>query len=145
MAGSLTGTDSWFGDPVAKVSAHFGIGKAGQVHQYVRVADTAYHAGVIDIQPGNVLPSILHGKGNPNHWAIGIEHEGELSDDWTDEMVEASAKLLAWIAVTYTIVLDRDHILTHHQIKNSKPCPGPKAPIDQIIARAIQITQGQLT
>jgi hypothetical protein len=35
MEGTLGGTDDWFNNPASKVSAHYGIGRNGQVHQYV--------------------------------------------------------------------------------------------------------------
>src|SRR5205814_10677286 len=47
MDGTLTGTDSWFNNPQAQVSAHYGIGRGGEVHQYVDEKDTAFHAGTV--------------------------------------------------------------------------------------------------
>ena len=47
MQGSLTGTDHWFQNPNAQVSAHFGIGKDGSVHQYV---DTAFMGYLVDAE-----------------------------------------------------------------------------------------------
>ena len=34
MDGSLIGTDSWFNDAKSQVSAHYGVGRTGEVHQY---------------------------------------------------------------------------------------------------------------
>jgi N-acetylmuramoyl-L-alanine amidase len=45
MGGTLAGTDSWFNNPHAGASSHFGVGKSGQIHQYVGESDTAFHAG----------------------------------------------------------------------------------------------------
>lgn len=47
MDGSLSGTDAWFASQASEVSAHYGIGKAGEVHQYVEEADTAFHCGTV--------------------------------------------------------------------------------------------------
>ena len=47
MDGSLSGTDSWFNNPASGVSAHYGVGKDGVIHQYVQENDTAFHAGTI--------------------------------------------------------------------------------------------------
>ena len=44
MQGTLAGTDSWFRNPAAEVSAHFGVGKDGTVIQWVDTSDTAWHA-----------------------------------------------------------------------------------------------------
>lgn len=58
MAGTLAGTDAHFANPASQVSAHYGIGKQGQIHQYVKEEDTAFHAGTVDrptwalIKPG---------------------------------------------------------------------------------------------
>ena len=35
MEGSLSGTDDWFRSTKSNVSAHYGIGKTGEVHRYV--------------------------------------------------------------------------------------------------------------
>lgn len=35
MAGTLSGTDSWFANPASQVSSHFSVGKNGEIHQYV--------------------------------------------------------------------------------------------------------------
>ena len=32
MQGTLAGTDSWFRNPNAQVSAHFGVGKTGTIY-----------------------------------------------------------------------------------------------------------------
>jgi N-acetylmuramoyl-L-alanine amidase len=48
MEGSLADTDSWFGSSASKVSAHYGVGHDGTVHQYVQEMDTAWHAGRVN-------------------------------------------------------------------------------------------------
>src|SRR5207244_7199464 len=45
MQGTLAGTDSWFRNPDAQVSAHFGVGKTGTIYQWVDKANRAWHAG----------------------------------------------------------------------------------------------------
>ena len=42
MEGILDGTDSWFRNPQAQASAHFGVGKDGRVYQWVDTADKAW-------------------------------------------------------------------------------------------------------
>jgi hypothetical protein len=87
MQGTLAGTDSWFRNPAAQVSAHFGIGKEGAVYQWCDTADTAWHAA----------------QANPV--AIGVEHEGDSGDSLTDAQLAADAELLAWATEHHPIPL----------------------------------------
>lgn len=134
MAGTLIGTDSWFNNPKSQVSAHYGIGKNGEIHQYVKEEDSAWHAGIVS-NPNALLikPGI-----NPNLYTIGIEHEGSESDIWTEEMKNSSAALIRDICVRWNIPIDRNHIIGHYQVSSTKPnCPAiNKSIIDELIARA---------
>jgi N-acetylmuramoyl-L-alanine amidase len=134
MEGTLGGTDAWFNNPASKVSAHYGVGRQGQVHCYVSEPDTAYHAGVVDKPTWTLI-----GKINPNYRTIGIEHEGFANDEWTDAQYEASSTLIAEIAKRWAIPLDRTHIIGHREIRSSKTCPGSKVSIDNLIKRANEI------
>ena len=87
MQGTLAGTDSWFRNPAAQVSAHFGVGKSGTVYQWVDTNDTAWHAAAA------------------NDRAIGIEHEGQPGDSLTPEQIAADAKLCAWAHKAHGIPL----------------------------------------
>jgi N-acetylmuramoyl-L-alanine amidase len=132
MDGTLVGTDSWFNDVNSKVSAHYGVGKAGAVHQYVKETDTAQHAGVI------VRPTwrLLKPRTNPNFYTIGIEHEGFglPPSAWPEPQLAASTSLVAEIAQRWSIPVDEDHIIPHRAIRASKPnCPG--IDMDAYIAR----------
>ncbi|MFI4934996.1 MAG: N-acetylmuramoyl-L-alanine amidase [Caulobacterales bacterium] len=122
MDGFLTGTDNWFNDPKAKVSAHYGVGKDGTVHQYVKETDTAFHAGIVD------RPSwpLIKPKVNPNFYTIGVEHEGfdAVPYPWPAPQLAASLALVAQIADRWNIARDADHIIPHHQIRFAKTCPG---------------------
>jgi N-acetyl-anhydromuramyl-L-alanine amidase AmpD len=123
MDGTLDGTDSWFNDPHARVSAHYGVGKGGEVHQYVKEVDTAFHAGTV------VAPTwpLLRPNSNPNFYTIGIEHEGTglMAQPWPQPQLEASLALAADIAGRWNIPIDANHIIGHHMIRASKPnCPG---------------------
>lgn len=123
MDGSLTGTDAWFNDPRSHVSAHYGVGKAGQVHQYVKETDSAHHAGTI------VRPTwpLLKQRTNPNFYTLGIEHEGfgGRGQSWPVQMMQASLTLVRDLAERWAIPLDDRHIIPHRAIRASKPhCPG---------------------
>lgn len=118
MEGTLAGTDSWFNDPAAQVSAHFGIGKDGTVYQWVdtdRVAwaEVAY-----------------------NDQAISVEHEGHSGDTLTLSQLFSLAALVAWVGATHGVPIMRTSSigpgwLGHGELGipggNHPDCPG--API----------------
>lgn len=119
--GSLGGMDSWFKNPTAQVSAHFGIGKDGSVHQYVQVGDAAWHAGIIN-KPDLANPLIAGyvSQGiNPNRCTVGIElllaGPGEPLSDYP-AMQESLATLLLWLHLETGVSLDRVHVVGHYQI-----------------------------
>ena len=134
MDGTLVGTDSWFANPTSQVSAHYGVGRTGEVHQYVKEEDTAWHAGRVDAPVWKLIkPNI-----NPNLYTIGIEHEGKPEDVWTDVMKRSSAELVREICQRWQIPIDRNHIVGHFEIFSKKPnCPArDKKIIDEIVALA---------
>lgn len=122
MDGPMRVTDSWFNDPRSQVSAHYGVGSGGEVHQYVKETDTAFHAGTI-VQPTWPL---LKSRVNPNYYTIGVEHEGrgDIPWPWPQPQLAASIALIRDIAARWNIPLDGDHIVRHHAIRANKTCPG---------------------
>ncbi|NJL16247.1 MAG: N-acetylmuramoyl-L-alanine amidase [Nitrospira sp.] len=90
MEGTLKGTDAWFRNEESGVSAHYGIGKTGEIHQYVGESDTAWHAGRMVAPTWQLLKPDI----NPNWYTIGIEHEGRADTPWPDAMYETSARLI---------------------------------------------------
>jgi hypothetical protein len=132
MEGTLRGTDSWFKDARSKVSAHYGIGRAGEVHQYVRETDTAYHAGRV-YKPSwkGVRPGM-----SPNLYTLGIEHEGFAADVWPEPMVRSSAALIRELCERWSIPIDRAHVVGHREIYARKTCPGTGVDLDRLIVTA---------
>ena len=118
--GTLASADAWFANDAAKVSAHYCVGRGGEVHQYVSESDTAYHAG----RPVDPTWRLLRPHVNPNFYTLGIEHEGRAQDPWPDAQYIASAQLVAEIAQRWTIPLNADHIVLHREIRANKTCPG---------------------
>ena len=118
--GCLASADAWFGNPAARVSAHYIVAKSGAVHQYVKEEDTAYHAGA----PLNPTWKLLRPGVNPNSYTIGVEHEGKSEDTWPEEQYQASAELVADIAQRWSIPVDENHIVLHREIRANKSCPG---------------------
>ena len=83
MAGTLAGTDGHFANPASQVSATYGIGANGEIHQYVSESNTAWSDG----------NSISNATG------ISIEHQGGLAGiPCTRACMDASAQLCADIA-----------------------------------------------
>jgi N-acetyl-anhydromuramyl-L-alanine amidase AmpD len=122
MVGTLSSTDSTFQKP-GGVSAHYGI-EDGNVHQYVRDQDTAYHAG---------------------NWAmnlrsIGIEHSADPNRPASASTLETSAQLIAAKCKEFNIPCDRSHIIKHSEVVATQ-CPGT-IPIDQLVKRANEIIGG---
>ncbi len=134
MDGTLTGTDAWFSNPKSSVSAHYGVGKTGVVHQYVEEQDTAFHAGTV-VNP--TWTGIRKGV-NPNFYTIGIEHEGTAAEQWPwpDDQLKSTAALIAEVAARWNIPLDTDHVIPHHAIRASKTCPGNDVLLDHIVDMA---------
>ncbi|KAF1722806.1 trypsin-like peptidase domain-containing protein [Pseudoxanthomonas wuyuanensis] len=108
----IDGTIRWFqdgerrnattGEQAGPSSAHYIVGRDGEVVQMVRNADTAYHAS------------------SANSRSIGIEHNANKPYRLnrrdlppTMEQYQASAHLVAWLAAQYGIPLDRTHIVGH--------------------------------
>ena len=135
VVGSLKSADATFGSPASKVSAHYGVGRDGTVHQYVQETDTAFHAGIVD------RPSwpLIRPNVNPNFHTIGIEHEGFPNQDWTELQIDTSAALLREIAARWGILLDGDHVIKRHEIRFAKSCPGENVNLEALIARAKQL------
>ncbi len=136
MDGTEAGTDAWFDDPEAHVSAHYGVSRAGEIHQYVQEKDEAFHAGVVDRPTWPMLTEMA--PFNPNGWTIGVEHEGTATEEWTDEQYAASAELVADICARHLIPIDRAHIAGHHEIRFAKSCPG-LGDVDRIVRMAQEV------
>ncbi len=106
MAGKIAGADARFTKPGEQASAHYGIGGKGEIHQYVRESDTAFHAGNFDI----------------NQQSIGIEHEGGPNIPITDAVYITSAEIIKEICARFHLPINRETL----------QCPGT-LDIDRII------------
>lgn len=87
MEGILDGTDSWFRNPQAQASAHFGVGRDGRIYQWVDTRDKAW----------------AQAEGNPRN--ISIENEGFAGDSLTQAQVEGCAMILAWARTVHGVPL----------------------------------------
>lgn len=91
MAGTLVGSDSWFRNPAAQASAHFGTGKAGALYQWVDTADRAW------------------AQANGNRTWLSVENEGKGGDSLTDAQLQRNAEVLAWAHKVYGVPLQVTH------------------------------------
>jgi hypothetical protein len=130
MAGTLAGTDSWFRNPKAQASSHFGTGKTGALYQWVDTADRAW----------------AQASGNRD-W-LSVENEGKGGDALTSAQLDKCAAVLAWAHKTHGVPLQlarstSDKGLAYHALGGSgwgghTSCPGSKivAQLPEILARA---------
>lgn len=133
MQGTLAGTDSWFRNPAAEVSAHFGTGQHGALYQWVDTANKAWHCD------------------NGNGVAIGVENEGHSGDRLTDAQLQRNAQVLAWAHSTHGIPLRRAHSTSDSGLAwhgmggaywgNHPSCPGAPivAQLNEIVSRAREV------
>lgn len=141
---SIKALDNWFNDPHAGVSAHFGVGRNGEIHQYVNLDDAAFAHGIVNWPSDTTLVNENAGI-SPNLWAIGIEHvDTGIAGNVTEAQLQASAQLAAWLFASVILpnaartgaALDRDHVLGHYQIGSHGSCPSwPEERFTDYIAR----------
>src|SRR5262249_48890110 len=102
----VTGTIGWFQNPNQRntrdqpihVSAHYVVGRDGEVVQMVHNNDVAWHAG----------PANSH--------SIGVEHVANTRGlNPTEDEYRGSAGLVAWLCNQYSLPIDRAHILGHSE------------------------------
>ncbi|WP_433252832.1 peptidoglycan recognition protein family protein [Streptosporangium sp. CA-135522] len=137
MAGTLSGTDSWFRNPRAQASSHFGTGKQGALYQWVDTRDRAW----------------TQGQGNRS-W-VSIENEGKGGDELTDAQLDRCAQVLAWAhhehGVPLQVAIDPDgRGLGHHSMGGRAwgghlQCPGARiiAQKPEIVRRARLLVIGR--
>lgn len=138
MEGSLAWTDAWFKDPASKVSAHYGVGTRGEIHQWVAEMDTAWHAG----RRYRATWRLIRPQ-NPNLYTIGIEHEGYRDSVWSQAMLNSSVSLTAALCNRWHIAPDRDHIIGHREVYARKTCPGEWIDLDWLASEVRRAVSGQ--
>lgn len=147
-AGAMRGVFSHFSKPENRASSHFGISRLGEIIQYVPIKMAAWTQGRIQ---SATAPIIMQLKGNPNRYAVSIEHEGwaanGLDGNLTQEQFQASVWLHKHIQKevekTYgnRILLNTHQVLGHYQIDSiGKPfCPGRNFPWGRLYAELARI------
>lgn len=154
VVGSFLSCRSHFKKASSNVSAHFCIGKAGELDQFVSINDTAFAQGLnydrdtgrwYTDRPGEgrrtVTPvwSLLKPGMNINRHVISIEHAGHPGDPLTSAMIATQTRLLQWIATERTLVYRAGSSLIGHSMLDDRGrafCPGPAFDLPTIAARA---------
>lgn len=128
MVGTVSSANDRFQDPNQQASAHYGVGLDGSVVQWVQEQDTAWHAGVWDV----------------NLDSIGIEHEdnGNYNAPRTDALYAASAALVRDICHRYSIPIVHSSIgasgiIAHREDGYATSCPD-SLDVDRIIRQAAE-------
>lgn len=146
-AGSLSSVDNWFTSKNNdRASAHFCVGRKGEIHQYVPIEERAWHAGLAKGAGKFATAELVqwYPNVNPNAYTVGIEHEGYedngLDGTLTEEQFWASVWLHKYIQLYViekfgnTIEFDKKHVIGHFQVDpRRKPnCPGPNFPWERL-------------
>lgn len=133
MEGSMSGTLSWFRNPRAKVSAHYGVSLLGNVVQYVKDEDAAWANGKM-VRPTAAIV-LERSAENPNDYTLSIEFEGTGTEPLTPLQKEAGVDLIRALAAEHGIPLDRRHVIGHREIRADKACPG-RIDVDELVELA---------
>ncbi len=88
-----------------KVSSHIFIRRSGEIIQFVPLNKRAWHAG----------KSNYKGRSNFNDFSIGIELEGSVTDDYTDEQYNNLKKCILLLKDLFPSIKD-SNILGHSDI-----------------------------
>ena len=106
-----------------KVSSHIFIRRTGEIIQFVPFNKRAWHAG----------KSKYKGRSNFNDFSIGIELEGSVTDDYTNEQYNELKKCILLLKDLFPSIKD-SNILGHSDIApGRKNDPGPNFSWEKIL------------
>lgn len=109
---SLEGTIEWFKDPSSNVSAHYVIGRGGEIHEFNGLRHRLWHAG----------KSSWGDRNDINSYSVGVELVGTYNSGFTDQQ-ETS---LVGIIMESVKHIDLRYILGHEQVSPGRKIdPGP--------------------
>lgn len=131
--GTMAGMRSWFKNPTSQVSAHFGIGKNGEVEQYVALENAAWHAGIVNRPTATIVADWTARGVNPNRCTVGIELllAGPAEPLVEYPQMQASLDLLLrWLIDTTQVPLDRVHIIGHYELDQINRNTDPRCCVD---------------
>jgi len=106
-----------------KVSSHIFIRRSGEIIQFVPLNKRAWHAG----------KSNYKGRSNFNNFSIGIELEGSVTDDYTNEQYNKLKKCILLLKDLFPSIKD-SNILGHSDIApGRKTDPGSNFSWERIL------------
>lgn len=126
-----------------RASSHFGIGRDGSIVQYVHIKDAAWTQGKIQFPTAPIIKQL---GGDPNKYAVSIEHEGYASNGLDGNLTEAQFYATCWLhkhiqttverIYNVKIPLNGHQVIGHYQIDSKgKPyCPGLAFPWAKLYA-----------
>lgn len=147
MVGFLDGTDSFFRNPDAKASSHYGVDlKTDRIYQWVEEKHIAWAQGR---RSGVTNALAIEQGGNCNDYFISIESADDRDPANADRTLQTKTliELVTDICRRNNIPADRKHICGHREIYNVKSCPG-NLDVDFIVrevAKNLQPTNGGTT
>lgn len=127
--GNFEGAVEWCLNPAAQVSYHYIVNKNGKITQLVEDKDTAWHAGLVK----NPTPLGELYAPKPNLKTMGIAYAGFAIAGPSFEQMRAICELIRHLSAIHSIALDSRHVITHHDIRTDKVCPGSKVSVDAIL------------
>ena len=118
--------DAWTRSPESGVSYHYCVGKGGEVHQYVRESDVAWHAGIVNGPSWSLLKAGV----NPNLQLVGIAREGYWYEDMTEAQYRGLVALTREVVSRHGIEPGPETLIGHYRVNSvDRPrCPGPGFP-----------------
>jgi len=119
-------------------SAHYLVCKDGSIYQFVDESMKAWHAGIVQNPSSRLVLQDMKGV-NPNAFSIGVEHEGQSGDQFTEVQYQSTLWLHTQIIAKYGIIIDREHIIGHYQVDSVDRayCPGSGFPWDRLMVDLI--------
>ena len=130
--GSRSSVVDWFANPASQVSSHYLINRDGSIDQFVQDEDTAWTQGRV----GEPTWPLYAQYSAPNRVLIGIEHEGDYEQPWTEAMYQADLALCRYLCAAHKIKPERPYLLGHFELDSVSRlnCPGPNFPWDRLLA-----------
>lgn len=138
----------WFDNPASEASSNYFIPAVGGIKQFVAEIYKAWAQGLPPAMydpkyagPHKIAWPYIHRQANgwlidPNDYLVSIECEKLDADPWTDPALDSLTSLMADIGYRFGFLMDRAHVVGHHDIWDDHICPGEKCPFDAILAAA---------
>lgn len=146
-AGTMASMGNWFRNRSSQASSHFGVGRDGAIHQFVRIENAAWTQGLTTESIPLAVAEIVRRQGvNPNLYCVSIEHEGYVGNGIDGDLTEAQFWSSVWLhkyiqsegerISGHHIQFGPQFVIGHHQVdpKRKRFCPGNKFPWQRLYA-----------